>query len=241
MWPEIRLTSWHRQKVGRKALTSGRCKQTVAPEKFNVAIDEKLVPTRRSRAITVQLTGPPCRGVGGEREQPRPDRSSPNLQVAISSEDDELGARGSGSSIHAEKVADVAVVERGVVRGGLFDCVARTNPHLEMRPRHFVGKCLEVSGWTASANKFHRAAIGDGDLRRELIAMIGGKQMKAQADLSQVVGALGHRCSGGAAIVRRQGEQQHDANDRDYHQHFYERQRVRRLLQRNGSHSAPQT
>ena len=63
-----------------------------------------------------------------------------------------------------------------------------------------------MGGGTAQANKLHRTAIGAGDSGRELIAMIGGKQMKPDADLSEIIGALGHRCAGGATVVRRYRE-----------------------------------
>jgi len=80
-----------------------------------------------------------------------------------------------------------------------LDFVGGANPHLEIP--HSVGERLKAGGWTTSAYKFHRAAIGKGNSGRELIAMIGGKHKQAQADFFQVIGALGNRCSGGAMVV----------------------------------------
>src|SRR5882724_9081859 len=197
----IRLISRHRHKVCGKAMASDRSNNTVLPEKFNMVIDEQQISTWRLPTVAVQLTCPPCLRVGRECEESWLYRCSSNLQVAIPREDDDLGVRCKGRGSHAKKVAEVTVVESRVICSGMLDRVCGANPDLE-RSRQVVGERQGVSGWTTLANKLHRTTISNRDLRRELIAMIGGEKTKAQADLFQVVGALGNRCFDRAVIER---------------------------------------
>ena len=125
-----KVDSRHRQKVGSETLMLDRQNPSMPPE-FDVTIDGKHPSAGRLPGMTMQLTCPAYRRVGCECEQTRPYWFSCKLQVAISSEVHELGGSSSRRCIHAEKVADIVVVESSVICSGLFYLVSRANPHFE--------------------------------------------------------------------------------------------------------------